>query len=140
MPGSFADSNVVLYMASADQRKSSISEDVLGTGCTVSVQVLNAIANVLRRKHRFTGGEVREFLDKVKIACDVVAAPMETHLLGLNIAERYRLLHIQFHDRRGGVAGRVPHTLFGRHAARSVDRRAADHHQSLPLIRSSASA
>jgi predicted nucleic acid-binding protein len=54
MPGSFADSNVVLYMASADQRKSSIGEHVLGTGCTVSVQVLNAIANVLRRKHRFT--------------------------------------------------------------------------------------
>jgi predicted nucleic acid-binding protein len=89
MPGSFADSNIVLYLASADQRKSAISEDLLGTGCTVSVQVLNEIANVLLRKHRFTWAEVKEFLDKVRIACDVVAVSIETHELGLNIAERY---------------------------------------------------
>lgn len=89
MPGSFADSNVVLYLASADERKSSISEDVLGTGCTVSVQVLNEIANILRRKHRFTWVEVREFLDKVRIACDVVDMPIATHELALNVAERY---------------------------------------------------
>jgi predicted nucleic acid-binding protein len=89
MPGKFVDSNIVLYLASADARKSRISDTLLRAGCIASVQVLNEITNVLRRKHHFSWGEVRVFLTMVRTACEIVDFPIETHLLGLNIAERY---------------------------------------------------
>ena len=89
MPGKFVDSNVVLYLASADKNKADISDALLRTGCVISVQVLNEIANVLRRKYRFSWNEVRTFLAMVRSACEIVPIPIETHELGLNIAERY---------------------------------------------------
>lgn len=89
MPGKFVDSNIVLYLASADARKSHISDALLRAGCIASVQVLNEITKVLRRKHYFSWGEVRAFLAMVRAACEIVDFPIETHLLGLNIAERH---------------------------------------------------
>jgi predicted nucleic acid-binding protein len=89
MPGRFVDSNVVLYLASEDVSKSEISHALLQTGCVTSVQVLNEITNVLRRKRRFTWQEVRVFLSMVRTVCEIVDIQIETHLLGLNIAERY---------------------------------------------------
>jgi predicted nucleic acid-binding protein len=89
MPGKFVDSNIVLYLASDDRRKAETSHVLLQAGCVVSVQVLNEITNVLRRKHRFTWQEVRVFLAMVRNVCEIVDVQIETHLLGLNIAERY---------------------------------------------------
>lgn len=89
MPGRFVDSNVVLYLASEDVSKSETSHALLQTGCVASVQVLNEITNVLHRRRRFTWQEVRVFLSMVRTACEVVDVQIETHLLGLNIAERY---------------------------------------------------
>jgi predicted nucleic acid-binding protein len=89
MPGKFVDSNIVLYLASADKRKSEISDTLLQAGCIASVQVLNEIANVLRRKYRFSWAEVRVFLEMFRAASAIVDLQVETHLLGLNVAERY---------------------------------------------------
>lgn len=91
MPGKFADSNIVLYLASADIRKSKISERLLRTDsiCVISVQVLNEISNVLRRKHRFSWDETRMFLDIVGNVCEVVNFSIDDHALGLELAERY---------------------------------------------------
>ncbi len=52
MPASFFDSNVLLYLASADTRKADQAEAVLAEGGATSVQILNEIANVARRKMR----------------------------------------------------------------------------------------
>jgi predicted nucleic acid-binding protein len=89
MPGKFVDSNIVLYLASADKRKSEISDTLLQAGCIASVQVLNEIANVLRRKYRFSWAEVRVFLEMFRAASAIVDLQVETHMLGLNVAERY---------------------------------------------------
>jgi predicted nucleic acid-binding protein len=89
MPGKFVDSNIVLYLASADKRKSEISDTLLQAGCIASVQVLNEIANVLRRKYRFSWAEVRVFLEMFRAASAMVDLQVETHMLGLNVAERY---------------------------------------------------
>lgn len=91
MPGKFADSNIVLYLASADVRKSQVSDGLLrgDATCIVSVQVLNEITNVLRRKYRFSWDETRIFLDMVGSACEVVNFSIKDHTLGLDLAERY---------------------------------------------------
>jgi hypothetical protein len=50
MPGSFSDTNVLIYLASGDSQKADRAEEILNGGDAISVQVLNEIANVARRK------------------------------------------------------------------------------------------
>ena len=50
MPGSFLDSNVLLYVASGDPATADRAEQLIGAGGMISVQVLNEITNVARRK------------------------------------------------------------------------------------------
>lgn len=46
MPGSFFDTNVLIYVASADRAKADRAEQLIAAGGVISVQVLNEIANV----------------------------------------------------------------------------------------------
>ena len=50
MPASFSDTNVLLYLASADEAKANKAESLLATGGDISVQVLNDYTAVARRK------------------------------------------------------------------------------------------
>ena len=49
MPGSFFDTNVLIYIASGDPAKADLADRLVGEGGAVSVQVLNEIASVARR-------------------------------------------------------------------------------------------
>ena len=93
MPGNagtdFLDSNILIYLASADFTKATRSEDLLRRGATISVQVLNEIANVGRRKMRLTWPELRLFLASIRSLTSVVTLTSETHEIGLELAERY---------------------------------------------------
>jgi predicted nucleic acid-binding protein len=62
MPGSFLDSNIVLYLASEDLRKADRAQELVAEGGTTSVQVLNEIANISRRKMGLSWAETRNFL------------------------------------------------------------------------------
>ena len=59
MPGSFFDTNVLIYLASNDAAKADRAEAVVREGGAVSVQVLNEIANVARRKMKLSWQETR---------------------------------------------------------------------------------
>ncbi len=52
MAARFVDTNVILYLASSDPEKADRAEAALAQGGTISVQVLNEIVSVLRRKMR----------------------------------------------------------------------------------------
>jgi predicted nucleic acid-binding protein len=91
MPGSFFDSNVLLYLASEDSAKADRAEALVKASGTVSVQVLNEIANVARRKMRLSWAETREFLDNIRGLLSVRAVTVEQHETGLALAERYGL-------------------------------------------------
>jgi predicted nucleic acid-binding protein len=91
MRGSFADSNIFLYLAGDDPEKAATVEVLLGLGLTISVQVLNEIANVLRRKRGFAWAGVHEFLETVEDLTSVHPLSVETHKTGIVFAERYRL-------------------------------------------------
>jgi predicted nucleic acid-binding protein len=87
----FYDTNVVLYLLSADPAKAERAEEVLALGGRVSVQVLNEIAAVASRKLALGWTEIREILDQVRAVCAVDAITVTTHERGLAVAARYRL-------------------------------------------------
>jgi predicted nucleic acid-binding protein len=91
MPRSFLDSNVVLYLASGDHAKADRAEELVAEGGTVSVQVLNEIANVSRRKMGMSWVETRNFLLMIRGLLTVEPITIEIHDAGIDLAERYRL-------------------------------------------------
>jgi predicted nucleic acid-binding protein len=91
MPGSFLDSNVILYLASGQQAKADRAEELIASGGTISVQVLNEIANVARRKMGMSWSETRDFLSMVRSLLKVEPVTIEIHVTGTHLAEVYRL-------------------------------------------------
>ena len=87
----FFDTNVVLYLLSADTAKADRAEEMLALGGTISVQVLNEFAAVASRKLRMSWIEIREVLAQVRAVCAVEPLTVETHERALRIAERYGL-------------------------------------------------
>ena len=86
---SFFDTNVLLYLLSGDPAKADRAEELLGSGGTISAQVLNEFAAVARRKLAMPWPEVREVLATVRAVCAVEPVSEATHDLGVAIAERY---------------------------------------------------
>jgi predicted nucleic acid-binding protein len=91
MAGSFFDSNILLYIASNDAMKAERAEKLLSDGGATSVQVLNEIANVSRRKMRMTWPDTHSFLSTLRSLLSVHAITVETHETGLALAEAHRL-------------------------------------------------
>ena len=87
----FLDTNVIVYLLSADAAKADRAEALLADGGVVSVQVLNEFAATARRKARLAFTEIRDVLGVVRSTCAVVPLDLETHALGLDVAERYRI-------------------------------------------------
>lgn len=91
MSGRFFDSNVIVYFASGDPAKADVAERLLARGGTISVQVLNEVAHVLRRKFRMDWAEVQFVLSRLRQVLAVVPVTVETHSLGLSLAGRHNL-------------------------------------------------
>lgn len=87
----FFDTNIVLYLFSLDSAKADRAEELLAAGGVVSVQVLNELASVARRKLAMTWRDVGEILVQVRAVCRVEPLTVETHMRGIEIAERYSL-------------------------------------------------
>jgi predicted nucleic acid-binding protein len=87
----FYDTNVLLYLLSRDESKADSAEQELGGGAEISVQVLNEFASVATRKLGMSITEVREVLAAVRAACTIVPLGEETHDVGLQIVETFRL-------------------------------------------------
>lgn len=87
----FFDTNVLLYLLSADETKANRAEEELSAGGIVSVQVLNEFASVASRKLNMSIPEIQEVLAGIRAACKVVPISEQTHDLGLKVVERYGL-------------------------------------------------
>lgn len=87
----FIDSNIVLYLLSADGAKADRAEAVIAAGGVVSVQVLNEVTNVARRKLGMTWAQTDELLAGLRSACSVEPLTVQTHDTGRRLAERYGL-------------------------------------------------
>lgn len=91
MPVSFFDTNVLVYLASGDASKADRAEAIIAGGGSISVQVLNELANVARRKMQMTWDETHSLLNTLRGLLTVHPITVETHDAGLRIAERYSL-------------------------------------------------
>ena len=91
MPGikAFIDTNVLVYLFSEDAQKSDQAENIIRSGAVISVQVLNELANVSRRKMKMSWPEVNEILTLIKSLCSTEPLTMQTHDQGIVLAEKY---------------------------------------------------
>jgi predicted nucleic acid-binding protein len=89
MPASFFDTNVLVYIASGDSAKADRAEAAIAAGGVISVQVLNELANVARRKMQMSWTETHALLTMLRGLLTVHPLTLETHEIGLELAERY---------------------------------------------------
>jgi predicted nucleic acid-binding protein len=89
MPGSFFDTNVLLYAVSADAAKSERATVLLRAGGTISVQNLNEYANVARKKLSLPWTRIQAYLNALQIALAVVPVTIAIYERGIGLAERF---------------------------------------------------
>jgi predicted nucleic acid-binding protein len=89
MSDSFFDSNVLLYLVSGDADRVHRMRQLVDGGGTVSVQVLNEITNVSRRKFGMSWSETRTFLMEMQDLLAIIPLTLDIHQSGLRLAERY---------------------------------------------------
>jgi len=82
----FFDTNVVLYLLSADAARADRAEELLARGGTISVQVLNELVAVARRKLRMPWQAIADVTAVLRSVCAVVPLTLETHDRGVAIA------------------------------------------------------
>ena len=86
----FFDTNVLLYLLSGDAAKADRAEQLLAGRGMISVQVLNEFAAVAVGKFAMEIAEIRAVLAAIRAVCNVKPLDVDTHDLGLEIAERNR--------------------------------------------------
>jgi predicted nucleic acid-binding protein len=91
MSGSFFDSNVLIYAATKDPRKAERARNLMEVGGSVSVQVLNEVANVTLKKKAMAWSDIHAFLSLIRKLLNIYPVDIGIHDKGLAIAERYRL-------------------------------------------------
>lgn len=91
MNDSFFDTNTLIYLISSDLEKAARAELLLRSGGHISVQVLNEIVNVSRRKLKLTWDELGNFLNLVRARLQVHDVSVEVHETSLAVAQRYGL-------------------------------------------------
>jgi predicted nucleic acid-binding protein len=90
-PKVFIDTNILLYLLSADHDKADRAELIVQAGGLISVQVLNEMANIALRKLAMPWREINEVLSLIRSLCTTVPLTIETHDRGRLVAERYGL-------------------------------------------------
>ncbi len=87
----FIDSNVLVYLLSEDKTKADQAEVLIRAGAIISVQVLNEITNVARRKLKMPWPELNEFMTLVQSLCPAESLTIGSHEQGRQVTERYGL-------------------------------------------------
>ena len=88
---SFFDTNVLVYLASDDTAKADRAEAALAAGGAISVQVLNELTNIARRRMRMGWTEIHAWLALLRGVLTVHPLTLQTHDTGMALAERYGL-------------------------------------------------
>ncbi|MBB4266806.1 putative nucleic acid-binding protein [Roseospira visakhapatnamensis] len=81
----------MVYTLASDPEKAGRARRLIVAGGTISVQVLNEAANVPRRKRAMEWPDITAWLSVLRESLTVVPVTVETHDLGLWLAERHCL-------------------------------------------------
>ncbi len=86
----FFDTNVLIYAVARDDPRSARAEELLASGGTISVQILNEFVSVARRKIGMSWRDVNEALDAFHVLCpSPLPLTNEMHQSAVKIAERH---------------------------------------------------
>jgi predicted nucleic acid-binding protein len=86
----FFDTNILVYVVGQKEKRTDTAEALLAAGGTISVQVLNELASVSRKKLRMSWEEIDEALAAIRVLCpSPLPVTIETHDAGRRIAARY---------------------------------------------------
>ena len=86
----FFDTNVLVYAIGQTDVRTETAEALLAGGGVISVQVLNELANVARRKLAMSWEEIDEAVAAIRVLCaSPVPLTMDTHDAGRRIAAKY---------------------------------------------------
>ena len=86
----FFDANVLLYTIGHHDARTPTAEALLAAGGMISVQVLNELASVARRKLQMSWPEVTEALEAIRILCpSPIPITAEMHDVALRLAGQY---------------------------------------------------
>jgi len=89
--GAFFDSNILLYSIYEGEARRERAKEIILAGGTISVQCLIEFVLVTRRKLGMPWASIVEARDTLISLCRVVPVTIEIHLLGVGIAERYKV-------------------------------------------------
>lgn len=86
----FFDTNILVYVVGQKDGRTGPAEALVAGGGVVSVQVLNELVSVARRKIGMTWEEIGEALAAIRTLCpSPVPLTVETHEAALRIATQY---------------------------------------------------
>ena len=93
----FIDSNIILYLFSKDALKADKAEAILANGGIISVQVLNEIVSVCRRKLKLNWDEIDGLLLALKANLQIVPLTVATHDLAIKLCRQHQLSFYDAH-------------------------------------------
>lgn len=88
-PRGFLDTNVLVYWLQ-DSERAKVVDVLLEQRCVISVQVLNELANVMRKKSPMTWLELTMLSQSLIKICEVSELTVNMHRLAIALAERYQ--------------------------------------------------
>jgi len=89
MNRTFIDSNIILYLLDADQQKRSIAGTVLSEKPLVSAQVLTEVANVCKRRFKYSKDQVLNLWSDLLSDCVLVQTDSATFTLAIALSKKY---------------------------------------------------
>ena len=86
----FFDTNILVYVVGQKDERTSKAEALVANGGVISVQVLNELASVSRRKLGLSWEDVGDALAALRVLCpSPTPLTTDTHDAGLRIAAKY---------------------------------------------------
>ena len=84
-------------MFSSDALKADKSEEILANGGIISVQVLNEVVAVCRRKLKLSWNEIDVLLVALKANLQIVPLTITSHALAIKVCKQYQLSFYDAH-------------------------------------------
>lgn len=88
---------MILYLLSANARKADQAEHIVASGGIISVQVLNEVTSVCRKKLTMDWAEIEAVLQAIKASLDILPLTEASHTKAVAIAQRYQLSFYDAH-------------------------------------------